>query len=139
MDGALAAGFDHYRVARVEQRFGERGSFGLEKRLAASDFDETNVGAAAGSGGKRAYSGNYLIESGFLAAVKRIGGIAPNAAQIAAGEADENAGQARASPFALNRAKNFSDLHCFGRGACASSVRSDGRNKQLRQNPPPLR
>ncbi len=47
----------------------------------------------------------------FRPAVKRVRRVAPRAAKIAAREAHEDARQARASAFALNRFENLGDYH----------------------------
>jgi hypothetical protein len=47
----------------------------------------------------------------FRPAVKRIRRVAPRAAKIAARQTHENARQARASAFALNRFENLGDYH----------------------------
>jgi len=43
--------------------------------------------------------------------VKSVGGIAPRAAQIASGQADENARQSGTRAFSLNRFEDFGDEH----------------------------
>ena len=60
---------------------------------------------------KRVDLRHHLIERMFLAAIKGIGGVAPNAAKIAAGEPHENARQTGARAFALNGFEDFGDEH----------------------------
>jgi hypothetical protein len=77
----------------------------------------------------------------FRAAVESICGVAPGAAQIASGQPDENARQARSGAFALDRPEDFRDHHdaAIGShsvfcGAGASAPESPLRSIQL---PPP--
>src|SRR5437868_3429386 len=55
-----------------------------------------------------------LLDAHLIAAMKSVRSVAPRTAQIAARQAHENAWQASACAFALNRLENFRDDHTFG-------------------------
>src|SRR4029077_11139303 len=52
-----------------------------------------------------------FVDGHLLPAVKRVGGIAPGAAKIAAGKPDKNARKAGPRSFSLNRLEYFGDKH----------------------------
>ena len=108
-DEALAARFDHHRVARREKLLRELRRFRLQQRLAAGDFDERCLAVAVAR--ERAHAVENFVDGVFRAAMEGVGGIAPGAAKIAAGEAHEDAGQSRARAFSLDGFENFGDDH----------------------------
>ena len=80
----------------------------MEERLAAGHFDERSAEAV------------HFFDDGFechgLTGIEGISGIAPIAAEIAAGQADENARPASVRGFALNAVKDFVDDECVSHG-----------------------
>ena len=115
-DEALAAGFDHDGVAGSEQaaRRADRCLPAAEVRRRSAPPEGM---VAVGAGRFRHAASEFIDARGhlrdahFRSAVKRVGGVAPGAAQIASGEAHKDAGQACAGAFALNRFEDFSDEH----------------------------
>jgi len=98
-----AAGFNQHGIICREQAVAQFINFLLQHRLAAGDLDKL-----------AAVTLDFfhdLIEADLFAAIKRICRVAPNAAQIAAGGADENAGRADETGFALYRVKDFGYAH----------------------------
>jgi len=94
--GLLTAGFDHENVISLEKAFHEGDEFaGLEHGFAAGELDE-----AAGLEGFDLRD-DFVGGEGF-AAGEGVLGITPGAAEVAAGEADEDAGDAREGAFALH-------------------------------------
>jgi len=92
----FAAGFDHEGVVLREETVHEREEFaGLQHRLAAGELDE----AAGGEGFD--LREDFVGSEGF-AAGEGVLGVAPGAAEIAAGEADEDAGDSGEGTFALH-------------------------------------
>ncbi len=104
-EGAFAAGLHHEGVAAVlEQAVHEGKEFaGVEHGLAAGELNER-----AGEGLDLR---DNLIFSERLAAVEGVGGVAPAAAQVAAGEAHKDARHAGKGAFALDGFIEFDEAH----------------------------
>ncbi len=98
-----AAGFDEHGMIGREQAAAQFINFLLQHRLAAGDFDE--IAAVAFN------LFHDVVEADLFAAVKRVGRVAPNTAQIAAGGANEDAGPADEAGFALDGIEDFSNTH----------------------------
>ena len=106
---SFAARFDHHCVSSCKQLLSKLGSFGLQQRLAPRDFHQASGGYRLP--GKRMDFTDDFVSGVLCPAVKCIRRVAPNAAQVATGQANENAGQTRAGAFALDGLENFSDNH----------------------------
>ena len=69
-----------------------------------------------------------------MAFVKSIGGVTPSAAEITAGEADENARPTGEGRFALDAVENFVDNECVSHGGRLTNAppvcKSDGRDRR---------
>ena len=92
---ALAGGFDHELVAGIEQPLHEGEEFaGLQHRFAAGELDQL-------AGLQGFYLGDNLFVGEWLPAGKGVLGVAPGAAQIAACEPDEDAGNTGEGALAL--------------------------------------
>ena len=88
IEGALAAGLHHEGVAAGEKDVHERQEFaGVEHGFTAGELDEP-------AGGEGFDLGQDFFMGEGLAAGEGVLGVTPGTAEIAAGEADEDAGQA---------------------------------------------
>src|SRR5579875_217285 len=105
----LAAGFDQDGIAFGRQLFRERGSFLLQQRFAAGDFHKRD--AIFAFTGQPANLREHFVQRVFCPAVKSVFGVAPDAAEVASGEAHENARHAGTGAFALDGFENFGDDH----------------------------
>src|SRR6266849_2259400 len=72
------------------------------------------------------YARQYFLDAHLLPAMERVRRIAPGASQVATRQTHEDARQARARAFTLNRLENFRDNHDFGvrRLACPEPRRA---------------
>ena len=77
----------------------------LQHGLAAGDFDQAAAGRQALD------LGEDLVLRHFAAAGEGVLGVAPGAAEIASGEAHEDAGQSGEGTFPLQRFVDFDDVH----------------------------
>ena len=102
---AFAAGFDHEGVASVEQALHEGEEFfGLQHGFAAGELDEF----ARGESFDLVYDFVFGEE---LATGEGVLGVAPGAAEVTSGEADEDAGEAGEGGFALDGFVEFDEVH----------------------------
>ena len=100
-DAAMAAGLEQHGLARLEQALHQRIHVLLQQRLAAGDLDER---AAV-----RLDLGHHLVHAHLAAFVERVRRVAPAAAQVAGGQADEHARPAGVGRLALNRVEDLVD------------------------------
>ena len=126
-----SGGFDgDVLVVRLEGA-DEGDEFFEHHRLAAG---EDNV-----IGGMRKDLGEDLVcgEVGPFRVPRGVGGIAPGAAEVAAGRADEDGGNAGELSFALDGVENLGDAHCAiladERRSCEGAEASTGRGFGLQQ------
>ena len=107
-EGLFAAGLDHEGVVVGEEAVHEGQKFaGLEHGLAAGELDEA-------AGGEGFDLGEHLVGGEGLAAGEGVLGVAPGAAQVAAGEADEDAGDPGEGAFALDGFVELDEMHgCY--------------------------
>ena len=103
-EGSLAAGFDHQRkVLREKAVHQGQEFFGLQHGLAACELNE-------GAGCQGFDLGFDFVEGEGLAAGEGVLGVAPGAAEVAAGEADEDAGQTGEGGFTLDGFVKFDEM-----------------------------
>ena len=105
LDAAVTAGFEQHGLAVLEQPAHERIDVVLQQRLASGDFDRRTVVAAD--------LGQHVVDRHLPALVEGVGRIAPDAAQVAGRQTDEDARLAGEGRLALNRVEDFVDgQHC---------------------------
>jgi len=103
----FAAGFDHEGVVAREQAIHEGEEFaGLEHGFTAGELDEA-------AGGEGFELGEDLVGGEGLATGEGVLGITPGAAEVAAGEADKDAGDAGEGAFALDGFVELDEVHYF--------------------------
>jgi hypothetical protein len=78
----------------------------LQHGLAAGELDEL-------AGGEGFDLGDDFVGGKGLAAGEGVLGVAPGAAQVTAGEPDEDAGEAGEGGFALDRFVELDEVHCL--------------------------
>src|SRR6185295_20201182 len=88
------------------------------------------AGQAEQARGESHELGHHLVLAALLAFVECVGGVAPHAAERAAGEAQEDAGLTRPSPLALDREEDLVD------GQHLAPPRPDRPAKALTRAPP---
>ena len=98
-DAAMAAGLDQHGLPGIEQALHQRIHIGLQQRLAAGHFD----GLAAA----RLDVGHDLVHAHLAALVEGVGRVAPAAAQVAGGQAHEDARPAGIGRLALDRMEDL--------------------------------
>jgi len=105
-EGTLAAGFEQHSEVEGEKLMHEGDQLALlQHGLSTGDFDE----AAAG---REALNFKEQLRGGdFTAAGEGVLGVTPGTAEIASGEAHEDAGQTREGTFTLQRFVDFDDVH----------------------------
>ena len=96
---AMAAGFEQHGAAAIEQRLHQRIDVVLQQRLAAGDLDERTV--------EPLDLGKHLVERLLAPFVKGVRRVTPRAAQVAGGQAHEDARPAGVGGFALNRVEDL--------------------------------
>ena len=102
---ALAAGLDHQGEVLGEEAVHEGEElFGLQHGLAAGELDE-------GAGGEDFDLLLDFVEGEGLASGEGVLGVAPGTAEVAAGEADEDAREASEGGFALDGFVEFDQMH----------------------------
>ncbi len=109
-----AAGFEEDGVAAVGERGHEGVDRGLEEGFAAGEFDEgqavvLDAGLVPVVGGEAFDFGEDIGGRESASAAEGIGGVAVRAAQVAGGEAHEDAGEAGEGAFALQAGVDFVD------------------------------
>src|SRR5690606_1014592 len=107
VDGA--GGFYQHGVAAFEQQLGEAEGVAVDERLAAGELDERRA--------ELRDAVEDLVERHALAAVERVLGVAPYAAQGAAGQPHERARQPRPGALALDGVEDLRDAEESG-GRC---------------------
>src|SRR5206468_4669425 len=118
-DRPVAPGFEHHRPAAREQPLHQRIHLFLEQRFAAGDLHQPAAVSI--------HRVHDIVHRQLSAFMERIWGIAPRAAEIAGGEADEDAGLAGPRRLALNRIEDFVDRqHLNGSGLSAWAFGSGG-------------
>jgi hypothetical protein len=106
-EGLFAAGLDHQHVVLDEQAVHEGEKLaGLEHGFAAGELDK-------GAGLEGFDLGDDFVGGEGLAASEGVLGIAPRAAEIAAGEANEDAGDSGEGAFALDAFVELDEVHYF--------------------------
>src|SRR5208283_904226 len=87
-------------------------NFFLEEGFAARQLHEGHpCWRSIGAPVERLHTFQDVFGAHLLTAMKSVSRVAPGAAQVAAGEAHEDARKARASSFALNGFEYFRDVH----------------------------
>ena len=108
-EGTLAGGLDHEGVAGGEEAVHEREKFaGLEHGFATGELDERAGGYSGAEGFDLGYDFVFGEE---LAAGEGVLGVAPGTAKIAAGEADEDAGETGEGGLALDGFVELDEVH----------------------------
>ncbi len=102
-DVERAAGLDQDRVAAVGQRGDQRMDLRLGQRLAPCDLDQPTPVVLD--------FGDDARETAFSPSVKRIGGVAPRAAQGTSGQSDKHTETTGVGGLPLNAEKDFSEAH----------------------------
>ena len=97
----MPTGLEQHGGAGGEQAVHQGIDVGLQQGFAAGDLDEPAVVALD--------LGHHLVDAALAALVKRVGGVAPDAAQVAGGQAHEHARPARVIGLALDRVEDLVD------------------------------
>ena len=98
----VPAGFEQHRLARVEQSLHQRIDVLLQQRLAAGNLDQSDTRTPS-------TSRDDLVERHLPAFVKRVRRVAPRAAQVARGQAHEDARPPGVRRLALDRVEDLVD------------------------------
>lgn len=96
-----AAGFEQYCFTEVAEARQQRQNIRLEEGFAAGHFDKL--------GFKTADFGEDVVEGDWLALVEGVSGVAPGAAEVAAGQSHKDAGPPGIRGLPLNAVKDFID------------------------------